>query len=736
MAIVYGASAGEWAHLERVIGAADLLPVVSNPSAVISARSSMKDLGKTPSLYNREREVVGIKDWTIKQSTAEQIGRWSQDGDLGICIQTRLVRAIDIDVTDVFIADDIEAFIVETVGALPVRRRSNSAKCLMLIKLEGEWGKRRVEVAGGLVEVLMNGQQCVAVGTHPSGVRYEWDGGLPDDVPVISEDAFEAVWSGLVEKFSTGASAGIVEYKERVRGLSVVMVDPVKDWLVKQGLVLGSNAVGDVFIECPWKEEHSDGGVGGAAAAGTSTVWMTAGSNGHDSGHFKCLHAHCSGRTDDEFIEKIGAGAVVDQVIVDMFPVVVSVGGAGDDSSAVVNLLRDKKGAIEAIIGNAVKAVGSVPFCGIKVAYDKFKDEVVYALSGEEKGQEQWIPFRDEDYVRLRLSLESKGFKPVPKEMIRDVVHYVASQHAFDSAIEWIGRLIWDGEERIDRFMHEYLGCEKSDYAVALGEYLWTALAGRVLVPGIKADMMPIFIGEQGAGKSSAVMAIAPHVDLHCEISLMGEKDADVSRRMRGRLVAEIAELKGMKTRDVEHTKAFISRQYEDWVPKFQEYAKQVPRRVIFIGTTNEDEFLNDRTGNRRMLPIKTGVVKPIDVSRIEQDRLQLWAEGAVKFKSSGISYAYAEKLGRDVHSDHMVTDPWEYAIDEWLVTPNGLTGEVPAVDGFKMDDLLRGALKIETRSLNTFDEVRARGVLKGLGYVTRVVKRDGKSVRKWIKSS
>ena len=636
MAKVYGANAEEWAHLERVIGAADLLPVVSNPSAVISARSSMKDLGKTPSVYNREREVVGIKDWTIKQSSAEQIGRWSQDGDLGICIQTRLVRAIDIDVSDVFVADDIEAFVVETVGALPVRRRSNSAKCLMLLKLEGEWGKRRVEVAGGLVEVLMNGQQCVAVGTHPSGVRYEWDGGLPDEVPVVSEEAFEALWSGLVEKFGTGGSAGIVEYKERARGLTVVKDDPVADYLRERGLVLSVGSLGELRIECPWKEEHSDGGVGGAAAAGTSTIWMVNGSNGHDAGHFKCLHAHCSGRTDDEFIEKVGAGKAVDQVIVDLFPVLSVGGGDGDDGAAFVNLLRDKKGAIEAIIGNAVKAVGSVSFCGIKVAYDQFKDEVVYALSGEEKGQEQWIPFRDEDYVRLRLSLESKGFKPVPKEMIRDVVHYVASQHAFDSAIEWISRLVWDGEERIERFMHEYLGCEKSDYAVALGEYLWTALAGRVLVPGIKADMMPIFIGEQGAGKSSAVMAIAPHVDLHCEISLMGEKDADVSRRMRGRLVAEIAELKGMKTRDVEHTKAFISRQYEDWVPKFQEYAKQVPRRVIFIGTTNEDEFLNDRTGNRRMLPIKTGVVKPIDVSRIEQDRLQLWAEGAVKFKPLG----------------------------------------------------------------------------------------------------
>ena len=70
---VYGATPADWAHTRLVVGDADLLPVVSNPNAVISPQSTMKGLGKTPSLYNGNRQAVGIQKWTQKLATAEDI---------------------------------------------------------------------------------------------------------------------------------------------------------------------------------------------------------------------------------------------------------------------------------------------------------------------------------------------------------------------------------------------------------------------------------------------------------------------------------------------------------------------------------------------------------------------------------------------------------------------------------------------------------------------------------------
>ncbi|MCV5824559.1 virulence-associated E family protein, partial [Escherichia coli] len=83
------------------------------------------------------------------------------------------------------------------------------------------------------------------------------------------------------------------------------------------------------------------------------------------------------------------------------------------------------------------------------------------------------------------------------------------------------------------------------------------------------------------------------------------EKDDDLARKMRGRLVAEIGELRGLNTKELESIKAFVTRTHENWIPKYREFATQFPRRLVFVGTTNEDEFLADKTGNRRWLPVE-----------------------------------------------------------------------------------------------------------------------------------
>jgi hypothetical protein len=67
--------------------------------------------------------------------------------------------------------------------------------------------KRILKTVHGNVEILGEGQQFVALGAHSSGVRYQWDGGLPNDVPTLSPEQFERLWSALTSKFSLPSSA-------------------------------------------------------------------------------------------------------------------------------------------------------------------------------------------------------------------------------------------------------------------------------------------------------------------------------------------------------------------------------------------------------------------------------------------------------------------------------------------------------------------------------------------------
>jgi len=304
----FGASPVEWKHFAEVLGlASDLLPVVSNPDAIISEQSKLTTLGKTPSRYNSVKRATGFTDWTSKQTTPQEIAIWSQQPDYGICIQTRTIHAIDVDVTNKTIADEVEQTLRGMLPGACVRYRSNSSKFLLPVRVTGcqtPLTKRSftAKLGVGIVEFLAHGQQFVALGTHQEGVRYAWrdEQGpcwMPASFPEISAETFEELWSLLVHVFSDSG-------KDRRRREAVVRdlaaSDPVAQHLIDTGRVRSQDRGGAYNVVCPWEDEHT------SPVNETATQYFPAHTGGYALGHFKCLHAHCDGRTREEFLEQVG----------------------------------------------------------------------------------------------------------------------------------------------------------------------------------------------------------------------------------------------------------------------------------------------------------------------------------------------------------------------------------------------------------------------------------------------
>lgn len=391
---------------------------------------------------------------------------------------------------------------------------------------------------------------------------------------------------------------------------------------------------------------------------------------------------------------------------------------------------RTKEGQIKNTLPNVVKAIERPDFCGWRVRRDTFRDEIMLAPDGTD----DWRQLTDDDYTEMRLGIEHRDFKPVSQEMMRQVVSLLARDHQFDSAIHWIERLSWDGKPRIERFLADYFGVEQTDYHRAVSLYWWTAHAGRVLDPGIKADMAPVLIGTQGAGKSSALEAMVPDPDHFFDLDLDAKGD-DVARMIRGRLLGEMGELKGMHSREIEHVKAFLSKRYEKWTPKYKELTVTFPRRCVFVGTTNQVEFLADETGERRFLPVEVGTA---NVEAVAADREQLWAEAREVFKRDGIHWQEAERLGRQVHDRHKVVDPWHAPIVEWL---DGDADEFEHLDAppisrwdsvFTTAEVLRGALDIDPKHAANKDDKRIAAILRGLGFEKGPRRIGGKVQKAW----
>lgn len=303
----FGASPCDWDALGYLAGLLDdLLPVVSNPTARISSQSSLSATGKTPSCYNPGRQVVGFRTWTQHHATPAEVAQWATQPDYGICIQTRHLRALDVDVTDPQQAALIDEMIA-VHGAFPHRRRVNSSKFLVAFWLEGDYSKRVMHCEGGMVEFLATGQQFVAVGTHPSGARYEWDGGTPDGFPTLTADEFTNLWGALVYSYATEKPTTAKTTTRHQQIAQAAEADPVGAYLISAGLVRGTGPEGRLDITCPWSDRHT------TQDTVSSTSYFPAHTGGYAMGHFACLHAHCADRSDEDFRIALGAPSVLDE---------------------------------------------------------------------------------------------------------------------------------------------------------------------------------------------------------------------------------------------------------------------------------------------------------------------------------------------------------------------------------------------------------------------------------------
>ena len=157
----------------------DLLPVVSNPNAVISPNSSVREIGKTPSHYNQDGQVVGFSKWTNHYSTQETVQEWACQSDYGICVHTRNIHAFDVDCDDPDKAAEVTSMVSRAGGI--IRYREGSPRTLVVFRPEHPFDPRKLINLGESAERYKNKvefygrrKQFVAAGTHPSGERYKW----------------------------------------------------------------------------------------------------------------------------------------------------------------------------------------------------------------------------------------------------------------------------------------------------------------------------------------------------------------------------------------------------------------------------------------------------------------------------------------------------------------------------------------------------------------------------------
>lgn len=751
----YGASTTVWKHFSEVLDLTpSLLPTVCHPDAKVKPGSALEKIGpgKVPSLYNSQQLVVGIGDWVTKKVTARDISFWQKIPDYGICIRCDQVRGFDIDVEDMAVADDIKEIFYKHCGWSPSRYRTGTGKQLIPFYMFGQFGKRRMKLRDGLglVEFLGNGQQFMAYGRHmKSGKPYLWDDkdGLPQGFVEVTEEQFEAVWAEVMEKY--GSEDAEQEYKERARGKDLGFTDDIADELEGLGVVLSYGTNGSLNIECPWKGSHSK------ESGDSETVYMPAGGRGHERGHFKCQHASCLDKTDGDFLDAFFPHGLSN--ISNDFENLPALPVSAVPRFNIGKLERSKQDEdkFAATIGNVVEVLRHPSAALVWFGYDQFRDEIVYrevtvTVTADEITYGPYTPMRDTRMTELRLWMTNKtnSFMPIHPPELKAGMELVAWENRFDSLTEWIRSLKWDGVSRIETFNHTYMKTADTPMTRMMSFYMFVMLAARAVQPGCKADMAPVYQGEQGQRKSSAIAALAPHPEMFVTL-LADDTNADIARKMRGAVIVEMEEMAINSRRGVEDIKSLIGRSKETWTPKYKEYVIHFLRRCGLIGSTNPLFFLNDETGARRFGPMSILPGEVCDVEGILEIMPQLWAEALVLFERDGLwkYWQQAEALSRKVHQNFTVQDDWHPAIERFLEQPVGQTddfadpeenGPTPLERGWvTTEEILIGAIGLELERHERKASVRVSKTMQSLGWRNGFAPRkefNGKQVRAWIK--
>jgi predicted P-loop ATPase len=324
-------------------------------------------------------------------------------------------------------------------------------------------------------------------------------------------------------------------------------------------------------------------------------------------------------------------------------------------------------GLPEKTVDNVLIILENDPLLKGKIAFDEFANRglALGALPWDSRTERrQWT---DTDDAGLRHYVE-KTQHITGKERILDATALCAFKHRINDVRDYLTKLEWDGVKRLDTLLMDYLGAVDNVYARQVIRKSLTAAVARAMQPGVKYDYMPILSGPQGIGKSTflRLLGLRWYSD-----SLNTFEGKEAREMVQGTWINEIGELNGMSRSEITAVKQFLSQQEDIFREPYGRRTNLYPRRCVFFGTTNDAEYLRDRTGNRRFWPVDVGIQKPTksvfkDLSPIVD---QIWAEAFTAWQLGEPLYlkGEAEKISLEQQEIHRESSAKEGIVREFI---------------------------------------------------------------------
>lgn len=257
-----------------------------------------------------------------------------------------------------------------------------------------------------------------------------------------------------------------------------------------------------------------------------------------------------------------------------------------------------------------------------------------------------WEPLSDHSFGDLIVVANSGEYNYRPPDMLfKRTLNHLARQNVFDPVVDKIDALekLWDKTPRLGIWLTAACGVPCDPYHQAVGKNIIGGMVRRARHAGCKHDETAILISPtQGTGKSDLCKMLAMETAWHTDSFKFDGSPQNNIPQLFGKWVVELSELAGMGKKDVESVKNILSAQSDFYTAKYESFAREHPRRCLFIGTSNDPNPLVDTSGNRRFLPVH--VVGYVNLIWLRANIKQLIAEAAT-LDTNGVSFGIPEEL-------------------------------------------------------------------------------------------
>lgn len=371
---------------------------------------------------------------------------------------------------------------------------------------------------------------------------------------------------------------------------------------------------------------------------------------------------------------------------------------------------NSSNGAPFSDLNNAVRVLEMDPLLKGKIWFDEFLQRIMTIGNPHPR---EW---RDVDDIDLTLFFQREiGLKKISTAIVSQAVMQMAFRDVRNCVKDWLEKLVWDKEPRIDHFFEDHFGAAGTPYSRAAAKNFWLSLVARAYRPGCKVDNMIVLEGGQGIGKSRALQLIGG--DWFAEQHERATDNKSFGEVLQGKWIVEISEMDAFSRAEVTSVKGVVSNASDRFRRAYGRYADDYPRRCIFVGTTNKDDWNRDETGARRFWPIRCG---EIDGASIASLREQFCAEAATRFKAGESWWEMPEDETREQQDERYDADLWLEPISVFLGLRQSVT----------VNEIISDCLQMKSAEVKGTEGHRIGRCLRALGWANKP-ERSGKLLRK-----